>query len=386
MAPAVRNAAEVSAQPLGSARTLALFAGPSGGHLFPAVAFAEAWKKRHPESRIHLVTSRKGAPIAEPAADGLFEKIHYLPNFPSSPGISLRTMGFLLKLAVAFIDSCLCLERIKPDLCVGFGSYVSYPGMMLSVWKKIPALIHEQNVIPGKATRWLARHVDCVAVSFPETLTNTRLKRVVCTGLPLRRCFLERRNALRATSTAAGKVRILVVGGSQGAGFLNRTAVDAFCLLSSEEKEKTAVIHITGAGDFEQVSGSYRGAGIEAEVYPFFSRMEELYGAVDLAVSRAGANTLFELALFHRPAVIIPYPYAGAHQIENARFFESRGGFLMREEKELTPASLRDLIRGLLKDPERHRRMAESLAALAAPEAPEKLADLAEDLCQRRHP
>jgi len=361
---------------------VAVFAGPSGGHLFPAAAFAEAWKRRHSAAQLFLITSEKARPLTEALTPGIFSEIYYLHNFPSAPGISLRSMSFLLKLPRAFIESYRFISKVQPELSIGFGSYVSFPGILWSVWKRIPTLIHEQNQVPGKATRWLASRVDMVAVSFEATLQKLKVRQGVVTGLPLRSRF--ERPAARSDSRE--RYKILVVGGSQGAAFLNRCFRDAVTGFEPEEKARIAVTHITGAGDFEQVSGYYREAGIEAEVHPFFERMEDLYEAADMAVSRAGANTLFELALFRLPAVIIPYPFADGHQVENARYFEAAGGFLVREQQDLTSAGLRDLIRNLMQDPERRQRMKERLALLAAPEAPEKLVDLAEQVCRRSHP
>ena len=145
---------------------ISVFAGHSGGHLFPAVAFSESLRKRFPQSTILLVTSPKGRVLVERLPKGIFDRVCYLPEFPFPSGLSLRMFSFLLKLPQVFILSSQYLSKEKPDICVGFGSYVSFPGMLLSSWRKIPTLIHEQNLIPGKATNWLAKHADCVAVSF----------------------------------------------------------------------------------------------------------------------------------------------------------------------------------------------------------------------------
>ncbi|HXV27653.1 MAG TPA: UDP-N-acetylglucosamine--N-acetylmuramyl-(pentapeptide) pyrophosphoryl-undecaprenol N-acetylglucosamine transferase, partial [bacterium] len=144
---------------------LALFAGPSGGHLFPAVAFAEAFRGKFPESRLWLVTGERARDFSAQLENKFFDSVVFLPDFPFSPGISLRTLRFLLQLAQAFIRSSRCLSEIQPDLCVGFGSYIAYPGLRIASQRKIPVLIHEQNQIPGKATRWLIPHADAVTVT-----------------------------------------------------------------------------------------------------------------------------------------------------------------------------------------------------------------------------
>ncbi len=362
--------------------TFAVFAGPSGGHLFPALAFSESLKKRLPSARIFFVTSHKGKPLTERFPSGIFEEIIFIENFPSSPGISLRTLTFLLKLARAFNESFRFLSRMQPDMSIGFGSYVSYPGVLLSAWKKIPTLIHEQNQVPGKANVWLADKVDAVAESFEGSFWGRRVNRVFKTGLPIRRKLvnaaleIERRGS-GGTACKGQKFRLLAVGGSQGAGFLNRVILQAFSHLSSEEKREIAVTHITGKTDFESVSSEYRKIGVEASVFPFFENMEALYAESDLAVCRAGANTLFELALFRLPAIVIPYPHAGGHQFENATPFVNKQAVLCEPESSLTDERLLSLIRMLKNDKALRTRMASAMKDAATPDAPERLVELA---------
>jgi len=360
----------------------AVFAGPSGGHLFPALAFSESLKTKHPEARIFFITSHKGKALTDGFPPGIFEEIIFIENFPSSPGISLRTFTFLLKLARAFTESFRSLSRIKPDMSIGFGSYVSFPGLILSSWKKIPTLIHEQNQVPGKANVWLAGHVDAVAVSFKDTFQR---KSPVClsfTGLPIRKTLVDaaenrEKTAGFETSGMMRRFRVLVVGGSQGAKFLNQTVLKAFSHLSPEEKEEFAVTHITGKTDFEAVSEMYRAASFNARVFPFFEKMEALYAETDLAVCRAGANTLFELALFQVPAIVVPYPHAGGHQLENATEFVNRQAVFCEPESVLTDERLISLIRKLKTDETLRARMSSAMKAAAVPDAPERLVELA---------
>lgn len=360
----------------------AVFAGPSGGHLFPALSFSECLKSKHPEARIFFITSHKGKALTEGFPSGIFEEIIFIENFPSSPGISLRTFAFLLKLARAFTESFRCLSRIKPDMSIGFGSYVSFPGLILSSWKKIPTLIHEQNQVPGKANVWLAGHVDAVAISFKNTFQRQNRGRLFFTGLPIRKTLVDvaqNRNTTGFFETLDGgrKLRILVVGGSQGAKFLNQIVLKAFSHLSPEEKEEFAVTHITGKTDFDAVSAAYLAGNVEARVFPFFEKMETLYAESDLAICRAGANTLFELALFQVPAIVVPYPHAGGHQLENATEFVNRQAVFCEPESALTDERLISLIRKLKKDETLRVRMSSAMKDAAVPDAPERLVELA---------
>ncbi len=356
---------------------VAVFAGPSGGHLFPALAFAEVFREKHPESLLWLVTGERARKFSGEMENGVFNFVIYLPDFPFPSGISLRTLRFLLQFARAFILSFRYLSTMKPDLCVGFGSYVAYPGLRIAAMKKIPVLIHEQNQVPGKATQWLVPHADGVAVAFEETLAELKPSVRAVVGLPIR-SKLGRAALILKKPAAQPEFRVLIVGGSQGAHRLNKIVLESFSLLSSEEKKKIAVMHITGQADFVAVTRDYQTMNIQAKTFPFFDRMHELYTNADLAITRAGANTLFELALFKVPAVVVPYPYAGAHQKENAEFFAKRGGVVMREESVLNSAWLLAQIRIFYADLNLRTRMAEALEKLSSPDAALRLAEIAE--------
>ncbi len=366
--------------------SICVFAGHTGGHLFPALAFAERLKKRLPKSRITLITSPKAKPIIEPLAARTLDQIEYLNEFPFFSGISLRTLHFLLEFLRAFLISSQKLARIKPDLCVGFGSYVSYPGMKLAGWKKIPTMIHEQNRIAGKATKMLAGDADIVAVSFPETRYVESAKRLELTGLPVRfKLYSEAQGFRRGfeSVTEQKPLKIFITGGSQGAHKLNKVILESFFRLSPEERKKIAVTHITGTKDFEWVKGEYEKMDINMKVYPFYEKMQELYAGSDFAVTRAGANTLFELALFSLPAVAVPFPYAAEdHQDVNARYFESQSAIRVEKETTLTPEGLGTIIRDMMRPEVRHA-YAQELRRIAPLDAAETLADLAFELLSK---
>lgn len=361
----------------GSALQIAIFAGPSGGHLFPALAYAEALRERLPNSERFLISSRRAENfvVSDHYFDsGLFKDIFYLREFPFPAGLSLRSLQFLLEFPRAFIESSQILNKIKPDLCAGFGSFVSYPGMRLAAWRKIPNFIHEQNVVPGKATQMLVSSAQFTALTFDNTFQKRQIRLKETVGLPIRTVLRSAADASRPQNKP-NRFEILVVGGSQGAHGLNQKILDAFSRFSSEEKKTFAVIHITGRSDFEWVEKTYRENRIQAEVHAFYSKMQELYGRADMAITRAGANTLFELALFKIPAVVIPYPYAGGHQAENADYFEKQGALLAHPESSLSPDWLCEQIRTFQKSPERRAQLSEKIAKLAGGDAAAKLVD-----------
>lgn len=364
----------------GAAHTLTLlaFAGPTGGHLFPAQAFSECLRRRQEKSDIYLVTSRKGEKLVAQMPPGLFRGVFYLEEFPFPSGISLRSIAFLLKLPKVFLASANLLFRLKPDVCVGFGSYVSFPGMLVAALLKIPTLIHEQNLIPGRATRFLASRVDGVAVSFDQTFLGAKLRSRYVTGLPLRSQL--RQGAKNAMTKKKEKFCVLIVGGSQGAHRLNELVLEALGGLDSAEKEKMAVTHIAGLNDFAGVRESYKKMEIESDVFPFYVKMEGLYQRADLAVTRAGANTLFELSFFRLPAIVIPYPYAEVHQAANAAYFESRQAVICKTQDTLSAEELRQEIRHLRDSPEDCRRLSKKIGDIFPADAGERLVDLTEHL------
>lgn len=373
--------------PQNEAPRVFIYSGHSGGHLSPAIAFSESFKKRYPGAQLTLITSPKAAPILDQLPSGFFSRILFLPEFPSPSGLSLRSAKFLIKLLSAFLITFRHLVIMKPDLSIGFGSYVAFPGLKLSVLMNIPTLIHEQNVIPGKATRWLARSVRKVAVSYQETfLHNAKVNRVF-TGLPLRSELVAAASEFRLERDDSGprKFRILVVGGSQGSSRMNQLILDAFSRFSSEELEKIAVNHVTGAGDYEKISRTYQKMNIEFKTFAFHSRLYELYQQTDFAITRAGANTLAELALFGIPALVIPYPYASAHQEDNARAYESQGALVVGRESELTGEKLAELVRYFMSHSDKCKHLSANMKAMACQNAETALVAEAVSLLQGRN-
>lgn len=366
-----------------------VFAGPSGGHLFPAVAYAEELRSRVPEAGLFLVTSRKAETFAGGLPEGLFEKVILWENFPSPSGLSLSSVTFLLKLFTAFVKSIRLFLEVRPRLCAGFGSYVSFPGVVAGKLLRVPVFIHEQNAVPGKATRWAAPFADRVCVSFDRTRGLGRSSRkTVLTGLPLRKFLVDAVGTERGVKKSARqippeKMTILVVGGSQGASALNKAFLNTFSLLSPEEKKQIAVIHITGSKEFEKIRDLYAQADVEHTVYPFFDRMNECLEKADLALTRAGANTLFELALFGVPAIVVPYPYAGAHQSANAEQFTAEGALISVPEEKLTAEFLARQIRSFRSDAQRRQEMSSALRRLSKDNAAGQLADLSLQLMKK---
>lgn len=353
-----------------------VYAGPTGGHVFPAQAFSESLRGRFPGCEVHFVTCHRAKALVDPMPPGTFASVTYLPEFGFPGGFSWKSLKPFVLLPFLFAQAVVFLLSNKPDLCVGFGSFVSFPGMMTARWLGIPTLIHEQNKVPGKATVWLVPHMDAVAESFEGTRFPRQPKALHTVGLPLRPFIGVAARQPRERSPSR-PFTLLVVGGSQGARGLNTTVTDAVAALSVEERARIAVIHIAGKQDRAWVAERYQSLVPSSEVHAFYGAMDVLFRKTDLAITRAGANTLFELAAFGVSALVIPYPHAGGHQKYNAQSFAEKGGLIYHEENQAATDWLAEQVRRYLREPESLKGIAEAVKALARPDAADALAEIA---------
>ena len=360
---------------------LVVYAGPTGGHVFPAQSFSEGFCKRFLDSRVDLVTCERAKLLVEKMPQDIFTHISYLPEFGFPSGFSLKSLKPFFLFPYLLVQAFFFLKQAKPDLCVGFGSFVSYPGMLMAHWLGIPTLIHEQNKVPGKATHWLVPHMDVVVESFEGTRFAKKPKELHTVGLPLRSFIVDAASTVREGSTPR-LFTILVVGGSQGAQGLNGIVTDAIGLLSDEERSKIAVTHITGKRDHDAVLEKYERLALSYEVHPFYRAMDELFRRTDLAVTRAGANTLFELAAFGVPAFVIPYPHAGGHQRYNAEGFAGKGGLIFHDENSAAKDWLVENLRRAIGDPGMLVPLASAMKDLARPRATDELIDIARKMIE----
>jgi len=363
---------------------IAIFAGPSGGHLYPALAVAEAFLDANPENEITFVTSEKGRKFVPERFNERFKAIFYLHNFPFPGFFTFRLIPFLIKLCQAIVRTWVIIKQSKPDVCIGFGSYASFPGVLISWWQRIPVIIHEQNYRYGKATKSLINFTNIVTGSFEKTVEDGQKVPYVHVGLPLRRQLLKNALKRRAECSTAtdGKVKILVVGGSQGASRINELVLGAFERLSNEEKDKIAVKHITGKNDFLRCQARYKQLNMQFETYDFVNDIENHYSNADVVISRAGSATLFELAAFSLPAIVIPYPHAQAHQNENANFFSERNAIICKDEKSLDETQMKHLILELVADKAKREQLSKSIAGLGRLDASERFVAMTRNLIQ----
>ncbi len=343
--------------------------GGTGGHLFPALAVAEAFKDREPENEILFVGSRRGLEARVVEREGYALKTiraHSLKGKSFSGKFwSLMTMPQSLLQAESLLLS------FKPDMVLGVGGYASGP-MVLTAWAMgYPTSIHEQNVFPGLSNRILGRFVDRIFISFADSALHFPRGKTLLTGHPVRKKIRPRGSG---TGPRPGdKFTLFIFGGSQGAHPLNRAMQEALTDLR-EWRDRLRLIHQTGEKDYAEVQQAYGREGFEAEVHPFLRDMERAYGEADLVLCRAGATTLFELMATGLPAILIPYPHAANdHQTLNAQTMAQAGAAVLVADGDLNGARLSRVLKELMQDPQRLRKMGEQAAALATPGAARKI-------------
>ena len=348
-----------------------LTGGGTGGHLFPAIATAEALCRRLPGSEVLFVGTKRKMDKTS------LEQYGYATRSIHSRGLKGKNLfSLVVGLAVLPIS---CLEamyhifRFRPDVVLGVGGYVTGPVVAAAKLLGKPTIIHEQNSVPGLANRKLGPLVSRICLSLPGSEKWFPEKKSVLTGNPVRNGILTL--ARKEKNEQDKALTLLVLGGSLGAHRVNELVTQAFGLglagLTGVE-----VIHQTGADDAGEVEAAYRKNNIQATVSPFFRDMASIYEKADLLVSRAGATTLAELAVLGKPAILIPYPYAADnHQEKNAEFYVQSGGAVMFVEKELTAEVLADKLVQLLGNRRQLLEMGEAMQSRAFPEATERIVD-----------
>jgi UDP-N-acetylglucosamine--N-acetylmuramyl-(pentapeptide) pyrophosphoryl-undecaprenol N-acetylglucosamine transferase len=305
-------------------------AGGTGGHIFPGLAMAEALRQEG--WRVHWL----GAPNSMearlvPPKGFAFEAV----DFGGVRGKGVLTLALLpLRLLRAFAQSWRAVRRVKPDVVLGLGGYITFPGGMMAVLAGKPLVLHEQNSVAGMANKVMAHIADRIYTAYPNALSKSEW-----VGNPLRAEFM-----LQATPTLRfqgrhGPLKILVVGGSLGAQALNQIVPQALALIPQTQRPQ--VLHQSGEKQIEALRTHYAQAGVEAELTPFIEDTASAYAQADLVIARAGASTVTELAAVGAASVLVPFPHAvDDHQTHNAQFLVEAGAAWLMPQQSLTPQSL----------------------------------------------
>ncbi len=349
-------------------RTLLVMAGGTGGHVFPGLAVAHAL--RDAGWKIVWLGNRAGMEATlVPKHDIPMEFI----QFGGLRGKGLLTKFLLpLNLLRAFWQSIGALRRVRPDVVLGMGGYITFPaGMMASLLGR-PLVLHEQNSIAGLANKVLAKVADRVLCAFPDTLPGSEW-----TGNPVRDEVTQLLAPEARYDQRTGPLRVLVVGGSLGAAALNDVVPKAIALLPQDKRP--IVTHQAGVKQIDTLRANYAQAQVSAETLPFIDDMAQAYADADLVICRAGAMTVSEVAAAGVAALFVPFPHAvDDHQTTNAMFLSKQGAALLVQQNELTAQGLAKLIAGLsrpqLKD------MARMARALAKPEATRRVAEICREM------
>ena len=314
-----------------------VMAGGTGGHIFPGLAVADGLRARG--WRVHWL----GAPGSMeqqlvPPRGFPFEAV----EFGGVRGKGVPTLVLLpFKLLRAFGQSIGVIRRVKPDVLVGLGGYITFPGGLMGVALSKPLVLHEQNSVAGMANKVLAGIADRVFTAFPGVLPKAR--QVQWVGNPLREAFTQVAEPAERFAGRSGPLKVLVVGGSLGAQALNDVVPKALALIPAEQRPR--VMHQSGAKQIDALRANYQAAGVEAELLPFIDDMARAYAEADLVICRAGATTVTEIAAIGAAALFVPFPHAvDDHQTTNAKFLVDQGAGWLIQQRELTPEGLADML------------------------------------------
>jgi UDP-N-acetylglucosamine--N-acetylmuramyl-(pentapeptide) pyrophosphoryl-undecaprenol N-acetylglucosamine transferase len=316
-------------------------AGGTGGHLFPAEALAAELLRRG--RAVHLALDVRVDAFAQRLPGVAVHRVH-AGRFAGSP---LAVARGLAGLAFGMREARALLRRLSPAAVVGFGGYPSVPTMLAAARLGLPTVIHEQNAVLGRANRLLAPWVCRIATGFPQTalVRPADRGRAVHTGNPVRPAILAAGAIPYRPPKADEPVELLVLGGSQGARIMSEVVPPALALLPEGLKRRFHVSHQARPEDLDTAAAHYRAAGVAAQLASFFADIPTRLARAHLAICRAGASTIAELAACGRPAVLVPYPHAtDDHQTANARAFAEAGGGWVVAQKALDPERLARLL------------------------------------------
>lgn len=350
-------------------RPVMIMAGGTGGHVFPGLAVAEELQKRGVP--VVWLGTRKGLESRVVPAAGIqmeWVKVH---------GLRRRGLrGWLVSpwmIGRGILQAVRAMRRTKPRAVLGMGGYVSGPGAAAARLLGIPLLVHEQNAIPGFTNRKLAPLAAKIMTGFADVLSEHAAAEH--TGNPVRDSIAALANSAAVDKKSDRPLQLLVLGGSQGAAALNEAVPAALAKLDPALRPQ--VHHQSGRDSFHSTVGFYREAGLEAHVEPFIEDMAQAYAWADLAICRAGALTIAELAAVGVPSVLIPYPYAtDDHQSANARHLVAQDAAVLFPQDQLTVERLSAVLAELLGDRDHLQTMAANARAMGMPGAAARVAQL----------
>lgn len=353
-------------------RKVVLAAGGTGGHMFPAQALARELLARG--IAVTLITDRRGG--------GFGPELPQVETL-AIPGGGIAGIGLLRKirniglLGMGYLQARGHLRRAGADCIVGFGGYPSLAPVLAAAHLGLRVIIHEQNSVMGRANRFLASRARAICTSFKrlEGLDPDSQSKVTVTGNPVRSAIIEIGRRPFAVPNEGDPLRLLVVGGSQGALAFNELIPAAIAKLPETVRRRLTVQQQVPGQAQQEVADCYETAGVSHDVAPFFADIPERLAAAHLVIARAGASTVAELAAAGRPAILVPFPRAvDDHQTHNAQALSEVGGGWLMPQSALTPENLAERLRSLLEAPALLARAASCAQSAAYPKAAVRLA------------
>lgn len=370
---------------LGDPRPIMLAAGGTGGHMAPAAGLAAELLARG--EAVALVTDRRGLGFGDRygAALGQVRSHRVAAGSPSGPLLQ-RAVG-MLRLAWGFLGALWLMAWRRPRAVVGFGGYASMPAVMAALACRIPVVLHEQNAVLGRANRLAVRRVARLALAFERTsgLDGVPADRIATVGSPVRAAFAVARAVPYVPPSGDAPVRLLVMGGSQGATVFSDIVPEAVRLLPESVQRRLRIVQQCRVEDLDRVADVYRSTVVHAELSPFVADVPKRIADVHLAIARSGASTVAELLMAGRPSILVPYPFAtDDHQAANAAILSDAGaawvmtapGRRGSAPATFTPDGLSILIEGLIGEPEMLAAAATAAWQLGRPDAAQALADV----------
>lgn len=319
-------------------RNILLAAGGTGGHVFPAIAVAEELMKRG--HNVSLATDARGINLGNslPGVD-----VHRISASGVRGGLLDKVRG-VVSIGVGVLQARRLFRKLRPACVIGFGGYPSVPTMVAAASRGLPTIIHEQNAVLGRANRLISKRVSVIASSFDQTagIDAGSEDKVVVTGNPVRAAFSTAREQDYPQIGPNGEgVKILVLGGSQGARILSEIVPQALAEMPETLRRRFAITQQCRPEDLENVCQVYADANVSAELSTFFDDVPDRMAAAHVVITRAGASTVAELAEAGRPAILVPYLHAtDDHQTANARAIEAKGAGWLIPQAGFTPEAL----------------------------------------------